>query len=144
MKPLPLLLFLLMIGSACLPGSTPESRDALVSEHFFDFHVYDEHGDRVGVVESTIIDLESDAIRYAVIQVRRRGFPYGKASMVASAETLVPVPWEMLSPELAKEKLVLSADIAMVEEAPDFDIIPDELDGEWDTRIRNYWQVNKE
>lgn len=114
----------------------------MITEHFSGFAILDEHGNRVGVVDSSVIDRESDVIHYALAWVQRQGFPYGKASMVTTPEKLVPVPWELLSPQLAEEKLVLSADGAMVQEAPGYDRRPRELAGGWDLHVRDYWQVN--
>lgn len=139
-----LVMLLLLTTVACYPADETSDEVAFVSEHSFNFTVHDGDGSRLGIVESTIIAPESGAIQYAVVQVPRKGFPYGKASMVVSSESLIPVPWELLMVELTEEKLVLSADGMKLQEAPRYDELPSKFENHWDTQIRNYWKVNSE
>jgi sporulation protein YlmC with PRC-barrel domain len=100
--------------------------------------VYDQRGDKVGVVEDVILDKQSDRIMFAAL---------GQGGVLGMGEKFYPVPWSMLDYSPSKGGYVVPVAQDVIAKAPTYRL--EDLtrnDGEFG-RIRensyNYFNVKR-
>lgn len=106
----------------------------LPANTLMDVKVHNNANEDLGLVEELMIDLETGAVRYAII---------GLGGFLGLGEKMIAVPWSALTWSPNEEMFIADFDRAKLESAPSFDRNhwPDMTDLSWGTSIHDYYGV---
>ena len=104
-----------------------------------DYQVVDLSGATVAEVEEVLLATDSGQINYAVLDLQRGPFRYGKAAFIDASVPRTAVPWDWFTIDAASKQLQLQSDRATLYAAPLLIEKPTHLEAGWDTNIQAYW-----
>lgn len=110
-----------------------ETGDVIDSDKVEGTKVYNTAGDKLGSVDSLMIDKRNGEVRYAVMEF---------GGFLGLGTDRYPIPWSMLKYDVQHEGYVVPLDKRQLEEAPKYeDVRVPSWDADYGRRINSYYGV---
>ncbi len=113
--------------------TTPQGRN-LTAKTLVGDYIQNPHGEKLGMVEDLMLDLESGRVAYVVVS-------YGTLSNLK--DKLFAVPWKAFRLDTQKHRFILDVDETVLKNAEGFDQDnwPNTVDRDWESQLHQHYGV---